>query len=155
MATRAASVVVSGPSAQSRIMVGSVQDISAATNSTGPFSAVAYDEFNEPLSPQPSFVWKSSNPAAASISPINASSVNVVRTQSGVNATIFTLNSNGVQAVGNEDACVGGLTDISASVVDASGADTGVQGVLKCVVQAAYSTIKGIPLGNPPTNLVN
>jgi hypothetical protein len=135
------SVVVSfAGTAADRIMTGSIVSVSAAENSlASQLNAQALDEHGLPLSPQPSFVWRSSNPGAVTVTPTDGtgSAANVTRKQSGVNNTLQSFNSNGVPVATGEVACLGGLTTVEAEALRPDGSLSGIIGTLKAVAQNA------------------
>jgi hypothetical protein len=121
-----------GTLAQNQFMTGQVDGLVAAQNSIPQLLAVAYLKGN--VVTNYGFRWKSSNPDAVSVD----QSGNCTRTKiTTVPSSLLTLDNNGTSNDKGQQTNVGGLATISAIALRPDGSESGVQGDIRIIVQAA------------------
>jgi hypothetical protein len=121
-----------GAALTNQFMTGQVDGLVAAQNTIPQLIATAYLKGN--VVSNFGFKWRSSNPDAVSVD----QSGNCTRTKiTTVPSSLLTYDNNGAANDKGEQTNVGGLATISAIALRPDGSESGVQGDIRVIVQAA------------------
>src|ERR1700693_2971427 len=121
-----------GAALTNQFMTGQCDGLTTAQNTIPQLIATAYLKGN--VVSNFGFKWKSSNPDAVSVD----QSGNCTRTKiTTVPSSLLTLDNNGTSNDKGQQTSVGGLAPISAIALRPDGSESGVQGDVRIIVQAA------------------
>jgi hypothetical protein len=139
-----------GSALTNQFAVGASLGVSASTDVLPVLVAKAYLK-GVLASPQPAFIWESSNPDAVSVD--QSGICRRTNKPAGAASDLLTFNANGAAETLGEATYVGGISTVKATVLRADGSVGSPYGEIRIIVQAAGNSAVKIASNLPPISV--